>query len=69
MEEYDVTVIGASVTGSRLAELISENGYKVLLIEEHQKIGMPLQCTGLVSFRLLKLIPNLPKEIVLILII
>ena len=65
MEEYDVIVIGASATGSRVAEIVSENDDKVLLIEEHQKIGMPLQCTGLVSFRLLKLIPNLPKEIVL----
>lgn len=65
MEDYNITVIGASATGSRVAEIVSENDDKVLLIEEHQKIGMPLQCTGLVSFRLLKLIPNLPKEIVL----
>lgn len=61
---YDVVVIGASVSGSRVADLVSQKNHNVLLIEEHKKIGLPLQCTGLVSFRLLKLLPNLPKNII-----
>jgi digeranylgeranylglycerophospholipid reductase len=65
MEEYDVAVIGASVAGSRIANLVSKKGYNVLLIEEHKNIGLPLQCTGLVSFRLLELLPNLPKSVII----
>jgi len=64
MEEYDVIIIGASLTGSRVADLVSNN-CKTLLIEEHEKIGSPLQCSGLVSYRILELIPDLPKKIVL----
>lgn len=61
---YDIAIIGASVAGSRVAELVSEN-CNTLLIEEHRKIGLPLQCTGLVSYRLLELLPKLPKKIIL----
>jgi geranylgeranyl reductase family protein len=61
---YDVTIIGASAIGSRTAKLIADNGYDVLLIEEHKKIGLPSKCTGLVSHRLLELLPNLPKKII-----
>ncbi len=63
--QYDVVVVGASVSGCRTAELIAKNGYKVLVVEEHKEIGRPLKCTGLVSHRLLELIPNLPKKIIL----
>jgi len=64
MEEYDVIIIGASVTGSRVADLIPNN-IKTLLIEEHKKIGSPLQCSGLVSHRILELIPDLPEKMIL----
>jgi geranylgeranyl reductase family protein len=64
MEEYDVAIIGASAIGSRVAGLVSQKGYKVLLIEEHKKIGLPQHCTGLVSYRLLELIPDIPKKII-----
>jgi geranylgeranyl reductase family protein len=62
---YDVIIIGGSVSGLRTAELISSQGYKVLVLEEHEKIGKPLKCAGLVSWRIFKLIPDLPKEIVI----
>ncbi len=61
---YDAVVIGASAIGSRTAGLIADNGRNVLLIEEHKKIGLPSKCTGLVSSRLLELLPELPKEII-----
>jgi geranylgeranyl reductase family protein len=61
---YDVIVVGASVSGLRTAELISSQGYKVLVLEEHKKIGKPLKCAGLVSWRIFELIPDLPEEIV-----
>lgn len=64
MEKYDVAIVGASAIGSRVANLISREGYRVLLIEEHREVGLPMKCTGLVSFRLLELLPNLPKKVI-----
>ena len=64
MKTYDATIIGASIAGNRIADILSKN-HDVLLIEEHKKIGLPVQCAGLVSFRLLKLLPKLPKNIIL----
>jgi geranylgeranyl reductase family protein len=61
---YDVIVVGASVSGLRTADLISSEGYKVLVLEEHEKIGKPIKCAGLVSWRILELLPALPKEII-----
>jgi len=61
---FDAVVIGASAIGSRTAKLIAGNGHNVLLIEEHKKIGLSSKCTGLVSSRLLELLPNLPKKII-----
>jgi geranylgeranyl reductase family protein len=51
---YDVIVIGGGPSGCETARLIAEKGYKVLVAEEHRKIGEPIQCSGLVSFRTLK---------------
>jgi len=64
VDSFDATVIGASAIGSRIGKLIADSGYDVLLIEEHKKIGFPSKCTGLVSFRLLELLPKIPKKIV-----
>jgi len=61
---YDVTIIGASAIGSRTARLVADSSHNVLLIEEHKKIGLPSKCTGLVSSRILELLPNLPKRII-----
>jgi len=65
MEKFDVTIVGASVSGSRTAELIASKGYRVALVEEHEKIGRPLKCAGLVSWRLLELLPDLPRKIII----
>ncbi len=62
---YDVIIVGASVTGCRTAELICRKGYKVLVLEEHREVGKPKKCAGLVSWRLLNLLPKLPKEIII----
>jgi geranylgeranyl reductase family protein len=65
VDSLDVVVIGAGPSGCRTAELISKKGYKVLILEEHTEIGRPLQCAGLVSWRILDLLPNLPREIII----
>jgi len=47
---YDLTIIGGGPAGCRLAMLLSK-GHRVAVIEEHENIGTPLQCAGLVSPR------------------
>jgi geranylgeranyl reductase family protein len=61
---YDVAIIGASVAGNRVAELVSKKGYNVLLIEEHKEIGLPSKCTGLVSYRIKEFLPELDERII-----
>lgn len=61
---YDVVIIGASVAGNRIAEIVAKKGYKVLLIEEHKKVGFPSKCTGLVSHRIKELLPELDERII-----
>ncbi|MBU5689965.1 MAG: NAD(P)/FAD-dependent oxidoreductase [Candidatus Aenigmatarchaeota archaeon] len=55
MTDFDVIVIGAGPAGCKTAELIAGNGYKVLVVEEHDEIGKPVQCTGIDSHRILEL--------------
>ncbi len=52
---YDVVVIGAGPVGCKTAELIAKKGFEVLVLEEHIEVGVPVQCSGLVSHRIFKL--------------
>ena len=47
--DYDIVVVGAGPIGGYLSKKLSESKHKVLLIEEHQEIGRPFQCAGLVN--------------------
>ena len=47
--EYDVVIIGAGPIGGYLARRLNEFGHSVLLIEEHDEIGRPFQCAGLIN--------------------
>ncbi|MCI2430792.1 NAD(P)/FAD-dependent oxidoreductase [Candidatus Acetothermia bacterium] len=48
---YDVIVVGAGPAGATAATAAAQSGAKVLLLEEHTKVGRPIQCTGLLSAR------------------
>ncbi len=50
-----VVVVGAGPAGSYAAELLAKAGYAVELFEEHAEIGVPIQCTGIVTQNLFDL--------------
>ncbi len=58
-----ITVIGAGPAGSYTAYLLAKAGKDVTLIEEHDTIGSPVQCTGIVTHSIGKFF-RLPKEVV-----
>ncbi|UCD06851.1 MAG: NAD(P)/FAD-dependent oxidoreductase, partial [Candidatus Aenigmatarchaeota archaeon] len=45
---YDVIVVGAGPSGLYSARLL-EKSLRVLVLEEHKRIGEPVQCSGLIS--------------------
>jgi digeranylgeranylglycerophospholipid reductase len=55
VEEVDVLVVGAGPAGSTAAFRLAERGHDVLVVEEHPSIGLPVQCAGLVSQRVIDL--------------
>ncbi len=62
--EWDVVVIGAGPSGCFTAQQIALSGFKVLVIEEHQEIGLPVQCAGLISSRAMRL-AGIDKSVVI----
>ncbi|HEY6238956.1 MAG TPA: NAD(P)/FAD-dependent oxidoreductase [Thermoplasmata archaeon] len=55
MERVEVLVVGAGPAGSTVADRLARRGHEVLVLEEHQRVGHPVQCAGLVSARVLEL--------------
>ena len=47
--DYDVVIVGAGPVGGYLARQLREQEISVLLLEEHNQIGRPFQCAGLVN--------------------
>lgn len=47
--ERKVIIVGAGPVGCYLAQLLKLNGCNPLVIEEHNEIGRPIHCTGLVG--------------------
>ena len=60
----DVVVIGAGPAGSLTARLLAEAGRDVVLLEEHEIIGAPVHCTGLLGLDAFTEFA-LPKQLVL----
>jgi len=45
---YDIVIIGAGPAGSSAAQAAAQRGAKVLLVEQRQRIGVPVQCAEFV---------------------
>jgi geranylgeranyl reductase family protein len=50
-KQYDVVVAGGSIAGLAFAAEAAKRGISVLVAEEHEEIGEPEKCDGLVSLR------------------
>ncbi|MFC1902873.1 geranylgeranyl reductase family protein [Chloroflexota bacterium] len=46
---YDVLVIGGGPVGSRVAHMLAEVGYEVVVLEQKERVGEVVCCTGIVS--------------------
>ncbi|MBI4141641.1 NAD(P)/FAD-dependent oxidoreductase [Candidatus Woesearchaeota archaeon] len=53
----NISIIGAGPGGSFAAKLLAEKGHDVTIYEDHQCVGIPVQCTGLVTKTFLELHP------------
>lgn len=59
--DCDVLIVGGGPSGLLTGTLISEKGFRAVVLEEHNEIGRPEQCTGLVSWR----IGEIPQRLIL----
>ncbi len=55
VEAFDALIVGAGPAGSTVAGGLASAGHRVLVLEEHPRVGYPVQCAGLVSQRVLDL--------------
>jgi digeranylgeranylglycerophospholipid reductase len=51
MEQYDVAVIGAGPAGSMAAKYAAMAGARTVILEEHEAIGWPVECAGLLGIK------------------
>ncbi|MEG3225241.1 MAG: geranylgeranyl reductase [Methanobacteriales archaeon Met13] len=64
MKDYDVAVVGAGPVGSTYARYMAEKGFSVAILEKKKKVGVPLQCAGLLGKRIKK-VNKLPSEFIM----
>lgn len=60
----DVVVIGAGPAGSITSRILAEAGRDVIVLEEHDAIGVPVHCTGLLGFDAFDEF-DLPRDLIL----
>lgn len=60
----DVLVVGGGPAGLYSALLLAEEGFDVVLLEEHEKLGTPTHCTGIISDEVSDLF-KIPESLVL----
>jgi len=62
-QTHMISIIGAGPAGSYLAYLLAKQGKEVTIIEEHEQIGNPVQCTGIVTGSIEKYV-KLPSKVI-----
>jgi digeranylgeranylglycerophospholipid reductase len=61
----DALVVGAGPSGSNTARLLAKDGHRVLLLEDDPRVGDPMQCAGLVTPKLSKIVAFPQSDVVL----
>jgi geranylgeranyl reductase family protein len=61
---YDVLIVGAGPSGSQLAYQLASQGHRTLVLEEHDRIGEPVCCAGIIGRECLETF-SLPPSLVL----
>jgi digeranylgeranylglycerophospholipid reductase len=63
--DTDIIVVGCGVAGATVAETAASLGSKVLLLEEHDRAGVPSHCSGHVGINSMKRLGvSLPSQII-----
>lgn len=60
----DVLVVGAGPAGSQTALELAERGHRVLVVENDPVVGVPMQCAGLVTHKLFRIVRFSPADVV-----
>lgn len=58
-----VLVVGAGPAGSYASYIFAKEGYDVICVEDHPKVGIPVQCTGIVTPAIDDLM-HIPKKVI-----
>ncbi len=62
--DHDVLIVGGGPAGLYAAQRLARRGLSVLVLEEHDRIGEPVHCTGIVGAEVLDL-PGVPRDVVI----
>ena len=52
-----IAIIGAGPVGNYCASLLAKKGYEVDIYEDNKKVGIPIQCTGIVTSTIKEILP------------
>jgi len=61
---WDICVVGAGPSGSYAATKLAQAGLRVLLVEEHEMVGEPRHCTGILGQEAYDQFTDLPRDVI-----
>ena len=61
MQHFDVTIVGGGPVGCFIATQLAKKGISTAVFEEHQQIGKPMRCAGLVAPRIFQILNVKPE--------